>query len=385
MNKVDYTLKSLRTGRYAVVVTDRILMPAWRGNRQRIIGLIRSLRAAGWSVALVGSTVGRIDELGAEVDDLVIVRASSFSGGNPGSFMVQPYRRAVRQVVSALQAEVVIAEYAWLAPALASLPRHVHRYVDCHDLLHERTRRFIAAGLDPWVFCSREQERRLLRYADVLIAIQHRDAHGLKRLLPEKRVACILPHVDLPPKFQRVFSDSHNVLAVGADHAGNDGICTFAGKPWKTVIDGIPEARLKILGTIGARLPTSCGVEALGTVNDIYEHYQSAAVVVCPVAVGTGLKIKMVEALRMGKAIVATEAAAEGLPAATTPSWIAVKTVADCAEAVAILLQDASARKSLENAAFAYGQKYLSKERAVAEMRSLLPNLMSSVFHRLIS
>jgi succinoglycan biosynthesis protein ExoO len=385
-NKIERDFRSVRTGRYAVLVTDRTLMPATRGNRVRIMGLIRCLRAAGWSIAVVGSDVGRLDEVGAEVDDLVIVRAAhSLNGGNPASFMVQPYRRAVAQIAAALRAEVVIAEYAWLAPALANLPGTVRRYVDCHDLLHERRRRFIAAGLDPWIDCSKQEERRLLRYADVLIAIQHRDATQLKRLLPDKRVVCLLPYIDLPPNFQPVSSDSFTVLAGGADHAGNKGICEFAGKPWQNIIDAIPQARLKVFGSIGAQLPITDGVEALGIVNDLYKQYQSVAVVVCPVAVGTGLKIKMIEALRFGKAIVATEAAAEGLPPATTQSWITVGSVTECAVAVATLLRNPSARKQLEKAAFAYGQKYLSKETAVAELNSILPGRVSSVLSRLIS
>lgn len=378
-------LRSLRKNRYAVVVTDRALMPAWSGNRVRIMGLIRCLRAAGWCVAVVGSGFGSTAELAMEVDELVFVRTPSFPGGRLDSFQIRPYRRAVAQVVAALRAEVIIAEYAWMAPAMANLPRSVRRYVDCHDLLHERTQRFTAAGLDPWVYCSKEQERRLLRYADVLIAIQHRDAASLKRLLPEKKVACLLPYVELPPKFRRTSSDTLNVLTVGANHAGNDGIFEFSGTPWSRVISKIPRARLQIVGAIADKLQDPPGIEAIGTVDDIYHYYESAAVVVCPLAVGTGLKIKMVEALRLGKAVVATEVATEGLPDASRPAWITVPSIPACADAVVRLLSDSVEREKLEAAAFAYGQKYLSEECAIAGLHSILPNRVSSAIRRLIS
>ena len=363
-----------KTNQTAIIVTDRRVMPPWGGNSLRILGLIRSLRVLGWRVVIISANVEGVNQLRKEVDTLVLVRASTYLGGNMDTFNVEPFRRAVELVAEEVRPAVVVAEYAWLSPVLQSLPKDVERWVDCHDVFHERTSRFRALGLDPWVVCNREQESEYLGFADTLIAIQNREARLLKELCPAKRVVCLLPSIELPHGFKRTQGETFKVLTVGAKHAGNEGIRQFAGSPWASVLTRIPEAHLQIVGAIGSRMAPRRSVEIIGEVNDLYPYYSSAAVVVCPMTVGTGIKIKMLEALRFGKAVVATRAAMEGLPVSQSHAWLTVDTLSECADAVATLLTDCKARSNLEDAAFSYGKKYLSQARFLKVIRSILPN-----------
>jgi succinoglycan biosynthesis protein ExoO len=371
--------------RCAVLVTDRPLLPPWTGNRVRILGVIRALRALKWEVVLIaGSNAGPLDQLRSLVDGLVVVRARSFAGGRLDTFEPRPFRQAVERVVARIRPPVVIAEYAWLAPVLRRLPRGVHRWVDCHDLLHERTARFGAAGLDAWTICSREEEVGRLLNADVLIASQEREARVLRTLLPGKRVVSLLPEIQLPAGFPRASTESMTVLAVGGDHPGNAGIQAFAAAAWPLIRASVPQARLEVVGAIGAGMPDAAGLDAVGHVTDLAARYESAAVVICPVVVGTGIKIKMIEALRFGKAVVATAVAAEGLPRPTRPAWVAVDSPAASAEPVVRLLQDKAARAELEGAAFAFGERHLSAAPFRAQLESLLPNVFQRQMSRLL-
>src|SRR4051812_11428216 len=106
----------------AVVLTDRQILPANKGNRIRIIGLIRALRTLGWTVALISSETAAGEQLKREVDHLFLVRAASFNGGDIGKFSVTAFQRALDRVVSLLAPAVVIAEYAWMAPAFRRIP-----------------------------------------------------------------------------------------------------------------------------------------------------------------------------------------------------------------------------------------------------------------------
>jgi len=369
---------------YALLVTDRRLLPAWSGNRLRILGVIRALRALGWKVVLVGANLGPLEQLKPLVDGLFAVRARSFPGGDLATFDARPFRRAVDRAAAEVRPAVAIAEYAWLAPALRTLPRGVRRWVDCHDVLHERTARFRAAGLDPWTICTREQEAGLLNCADVLITCQERDAQVLQTLLPRKRTVCMLTQIDLPEGFGPVPAHGNMVLAVGAHHAGNEGICEFASEAWPRVIARVPQARLKIVGGIGALLPDLPGIDVVGQVDDLHRHYESAAVVVCPVTVGSGVKTKMLEALRLGKAVVVTPAAEEGLPISERRAWVTADSLPACADAVAALLEDGTGRAQLEERAFAFGEKHLSAESFQDQIRPLLPNRVSLYIARLL-
>src|SRR5205085_4557180 len=74
---------------------------------------------------------------------------------------------------------------------------------------------------------------------------------------------------------------------------------------------------------------------------------QQADVVLCPLRVGGGVKVKVLEALRAGKAIVSTPVGCQGLGAARRAVDVA-STAEHFAAATAALLNDASARARAE-------------------------------------
>jgi glycosyltransferase involved in cell wall biosynthesis len=100
------------------------------------------------------------------------------------------------------------------------------------------------------------------------------------------------------------------------------GIVWFLELVLPLIRTALPDVRLRIHGSIVSSLqqvaPQFLESEAMiltGTAADMDEVYASAKVVICPVRHGTGMKIKMVEAMAYGKAIVATSKAAEGISA----------------------------------------------------------------------
>ncbi|SFU03623.1 Glycosyltransferase involved in cell wall bisynthesis [Geodermatophilus amargosae] len=354
-----------------MVVTDRRLLPARRGNRVRILGVLRGLRALGWRVELIClPDAGSDDELLSEVDAVHRLRARRFDGGDVACFDSRPFRWAVERVVAARRPEVVIAEYAWLAPTMHRLPPRVTRVVDCHDVLHERTDRFRAAGLDPWVSCTRVQEQGLLRSADTVLAAQYHDGAVLRTLVPDTDVRSVFPEISCsaPPSAPPV---SSRVLAVGASHAGNDGILRFAASGWKAVLAAVPDARLDIAGTVAAGRPGPA-VTFLGEVDDLAPSYEAAAVVVCPIEIGSGVKIKAIEALRYGKAMVATPAAVEGLPEAGRPAWVEARDLDGCASATYALLSRPDERARLEDRSAAFAEEHFAPVRIRRELDAAL-------------
>jgi GT2 family glycosyltransferase/glycosyltransferase involved in cell wall biosynthesis len=356
----------------ALLVTDRQLAPAWTGNRVRILGLIRSLRELGLRVALVTNPYESLNELSSSINGVIAVRAPAFSGGSLSDFDVAPFQRATARAARRLRPRLVVAEYAWMAPALAAVPRGVARWVDCHDVLHERCARFTAAGLDRWTVCTADEEIERLQFADVVIAAQDRDAELLGRLLPHKRVVSLLPAIRGPRAVGRVAPQGRTVLTVGSAQPGNDLAREFAREAWPRVLERVPDARLRLVGAVGDGLPPIPGVEAPGQVAELEAEYERAAAVVCPVAVGTGVKVKVLEALRLGCPTVATPAAVEGLPRAERPAWVEAPTAAACADAVADLLLDRGAAVALARAARAYGDRHLAPRASTERLRTLL-------------
>jgi glycosyltransferase involved in cell wall biosynthesis len=77
-----------------------------------------------------------------------------------------------------------------------------------------------------------------------------------------------------------------------------------------------PDARCKIIGqgaTAAVRALSRAGIEVVGFVDDLRPHLASAAALVVPLRIGGGTRLKIVEGMAMGKAIVSTTLGAEGI------------------------------------------------------------------------
>jgi glycosyltransferase involved in cell wall biosynthesis len=72
-----------------------------------------------------------------------------------------------------------------------------------------------------------------------------------------------------------------------------------------------------------------------------------ATVYVVPLRIGGGTRLKIFEALAMGKAVVATTVGAEGLPVVPGEHFLQADSAGDFAQAVVTLLKDPSRRQAL--------------------------------------
>jgi len=99
----------------------------------------------------------------------------------------------------------------------------------------------------------------------------------------------------------------------------DDGIMWFLRDVYPRIREVVPNASLSVVGRhpssrlrdVAAREPS---VKLTGWVSDVRPHLAQAEVVVVPLRVGGGTRIKIPEAMAMGKAVVATPIGAEGLP-----------------------------------------------------------------------
>jgi glycosyltransferase involved in cell wall biosynthesis len=79
-----------------------------------------------------------------------------------------------------------------------------------------------------------------------------------------------------------------------------------------------PAATLSIVGRAPTpaveRLGSEVGIEVTGRVDDVRPHMAKGAVYIVPLRIGGGTRLKIFEAMAMGKAVVSTTIGAEGLP-----------------------------------------------------------------------
>jgi glycosyltransferase involved in cell wall biosynthesis len=106
------------------------------------------------------------------------------------------------------------------------------------------------------------------------------------------------------------------------------------------VVGRDPTDRLRAAGT-------AAGIRVTGTVADVRPYVAEAAVYVVPLRVGGGTRLKIFEALAMGKAVVSTRVGAEGLPIVSDRHFLQADTPGTFAQAVIRLLKDADHRRAL--------------------------------------
>jgi polysaccharide biosynthesis protein PslH len=143
--------------------------------------------------------------------------------------------------------------------------------------------------------------------------------------------------------------------------ANVDAVRFFCADIWPRVRSKIPDAKFLIVGRNPDPLVkklASDSVEVTGSVPSVIEYLKTAAVFVVPLRIGGGTRLKIFEAMAMGKAIVSTAIGAEGLDVRDGEDIVLSNDASHFAERVVELLQDKARRDQLGKAATSTARKY---------------------------
>jgi glycosyltransferase involved in cell wall biosynthesis len=156
---------------------------------------------------------------------------------------------------------------------------------------------------------------------------------------------------------------SHEVLFLGSmDWEANvDAAIYFCEKIWPRVLSSVPGAKFRIVGRDphpNIRKLASGSVEVTGTVPSVVGYLKTAAVVVVPLRIGGGTRLKIYEAMAMGKVIVSTPIGAEGLDVHHGKDIVLSEEPEDFARQIVTLLDDVAARAQLGRAAIKTASQY---------------------------
>ena len=265
---------------------------------------------------------------------------------------------------------LVLADYAFTTPAIPyALAPSALSAVVMHDFFSARARRFRDQQLpDSVAPLDEAAEVGLLRQADAVIAIQKLEAAEIERLLPERRV--IVAPIACRAVAAPQAGENRIALFVGSNTAPNViGLRWFFTSVWPRIIEIIPDCQLIVAGSVAGSFPNYIpGVRFLGMVADLGQFYAQAGVVVSPLTVGSGLKIKLIEALGQGKAIVATSVTTEGCEEAVLQTICEHNDAHAFADSVVRLLGDRELRFAKAEQALAVAQRLYSPEACYRDL-----------------
>lgn len=209
--------------------------------------------------------------------------------------------------------------------------------------------------------CKREYrkmeraERRYLERANLVLTVSGCDRDYFARFISPSKIEAIPTGVDVDYFRPADDSETPNRLVFSGSMdwmANEDGMVFFIGEILPRIRQAIPNVELQIVGRkpspklrdLAASVP---GVMVTGRVDDIRPYVQAGAVYVVPLRVGGGTRLKIFEAMAMGKAIVSTSIGAEGLPVEHGKNILLADTPEEFASRVLALLGDAQARKEI--------------------------------------
>jgi len=187
--------------------------------------------------------------------------------------------------------------------------------------------------------------------------------------------------VDVPERpLDPVGSGPPTIVFVGSfGHPPNvDAALWLAETIFPQVLAVVPEARLELVGHApGDQVRALAGgaVTVHASVPDVTPYLDRAAVVVAPIRIGGSMRMKVLESLAAGKALVASPRAAEGVEELAGEQMLVAGDEDEMAEALASLLLDPARRRRLAESARRWAESNLGWERGIAAFEELYETL----------
>jgi polysaccharide biosynthesis protein PslH len=299
--------------------------------------------------------------------------------------------RACLAVAARWQPDVVQVEHdglAYLGAALARNGSPAARILTCHEpggsaamdqAAVARGRRRLAhrANASAW----RRYWARMLPSFDAVVAFTDEDRRALEHAVRGPRYVTIPLGIDIPSEPSSPTGDAGaGVLFIGGyRHPPNsDAARRLLASIMPAVRDRVPSLPLMLVGAEpGDDLIAMAGPddEVTGAVPSVQPYVERAQMLVLPIRLGGGMRVKLLEGLAAGKAVIATRLAAAGLDLTHGRQILFAESDEEFADAIVRLVTDEALRVQLGAAARRWAVAHLGWEPRVERYRALYESL----------
>jgi glycosyltransferase involved in cell wall biosynthesis len=306
-----------------LVVSPTPSHPANAGNRQALYHIGKYLRDVGYTTHFLyyadeGISAKTYDEMRQHWSHFYLLPRSMVPViGKIGVDDI--YDDCIGQlshlIIQMFDIRLVMVNYIFYSKLLEKLPQHITKIIHTHDRFGDRHHLFTDTVIrQEVVSTSVSEEARALKRADKIIAVQDGESSYFAEI--SGRPAYVLQQI-----FPTRFLARHAVRAERFGYIGS--LNTINAASIRELIaafqshraDFPPDARLRIAGGICEAVEELADdrVEVIGPVASVEEFYRQVDVIVNPMKVGTGLKIKTVEALSFGLPVLSTTEGVSGI------------------------------------------------------------------------
>jgi len=274
-----------------------------------------------------------------------------------------PLRQKIREILSSDKIDLVHVDLLPLSVYINEI-RHIPKVLVNHNVESLRLYRWLEAEKKGYRKSYlrlqhkklRSFERRALEAFDCCVVVSEVD----RQLLAEmgvKNTLMVVPNGTDTEFFKPKGGKRrpNRVLWIGHMdvHTNRDAVLHFWREMHPLLRKQYPLVEMTFVGTappeeIAHTAQRDARVRVTGFVDDIRPYLDEAAVVVVPIRIGSGTRIKILDAMAMGKAIVSTTIGAEGLDVRHGENILIADAPADFVQATVSLIKDEGKREEIE-------------------------------------
>ena len=303
------------------------------------------------------------------------------------------FAEAAREIAASLQPDLLFCDFLSVATSLSGIPlrpRVVFQH-NVESILRKRQWQAENTLLKRWVFATEWQktskiEAQICRSFDHVIAVSEEDRRAFQEYYGAQQVSVTPTGVDTDYfRPQPSQTQPGRLVFVGSmDWYPNEhGVIWFLREVYPRVQQKIASATLTIVGrepskTLAVAAGANSGVTITGRVADVRPYLAECDVAIVPLRIGGGTRIKIPEAMAMGKAVVSTSIGSEGLPFKNRDEICIADDPHEFSETIVELLKDRARRTALGEAARRRVVKESSWDLVVDGIEEILTNLAAT-------
>lgn len=217
---------------------------------------------------------------------------------------------------------------------------------------------------------------------DAIVTITDEDKKNISSMCPGKRVYTCLTGINLNGYHQVSNPKFPNTLFhfASMDWIPNiEAVDWFMNTVWEKVITQKPDTKLVLAGRgMPERIKklASNNITIINDVKNSSEFYHTYDIMLVPLWSGSGLRIKLVEGLAYGKAIITTSIGAEGIPYTKNKEFIIADSSEDFTSAIINLLSNDLQKQNLEKSSRSLAENCFDYKVIAANLISFYKDLL---------
>jgi sugar transferase (PEP-CTERM/EpsH1 system associated) len=228
-------------------------------------------------------------------------------------------------------------------------------------------------------------EKKYCRKFDLNLTVSHLDKQILASIIPGLKIAVVPNGVDTQYFLRKDTKTAKNSLIMVSGmnwYPNRDAVIYMCNRIWPLLDKDIPNLFLTVVGAqppkeVIALAHKDNRVKVTGFVDDVRPFIESADLYLCPMRDGGGTRLKILDAMAMGKAIISTTKGCEGIDVTPGKNILIADTPTEFAAQIKKALSDTGMKVRLENEA-----------RKLAETKyswRIIGNTLGSIYNNLLS